>query len=348
MDDYDRRSPPRSPVPEELRWFPALAAGLASAVLVRLGMLAVFFLVPLAFTASGFNGKTAWTAALAAALGNLLCSLGLSVYGVLDGGAALGDLLFISLIMAIFTGLVAPPALAGRRLKAVPGAYRLLGGAVLGVLAFLLMLNLSPDRGDFYASFRSQAERLSSALAASLGTDAVRRNLVEEYLSAEAIVKAFTLLTLRGGALASVALIFFMSSRFGRALARIFLRREEGPPPPFHALPVLIWVFSGTLVGILLSRLGQLEFLEIVLWNILILCSMLYLAQGWEIMAFFLARAPVPPFLRIVVKVALILFFLRPGFNVVIPGLLVLLGIAENWVPFRAYQSKGPPPTPGA
>jgi hypothetical protein len=88
------------------------------------------------------------------------------------------------------------------------------------------------------------------------------------------------------------------------------------------------------------------EPLEIAGWNILTLCVILYLAQGGGIVVFFLAR--LPPGMRFALNVGIFVLILSPGVNVVLLGLLILLGIAENWAPFRASKLNGPPPTPGA
>jgi hypothetical protein len=98
---------------------------------------------------------------------------------------------------------------------------------------------------------------------------------------------------------------------------------------------------------ILLGKAANFELLEIGAWNILVLCAILYLAQGGGIALYFLIR--LPPFFRIIVNLAILLLLLKPGINAMLLAILVFAGILENWVPLRAQEhTKGSPPTPEA
>ena len=116
----------------------------------------------------------------------------------------------------------------------------------------------------------------------------------------------------------------------------------------FHVYPAIIWVLSASLLLVVLSRITKLGVIEIILWNILVFCVIMYLAQGLGIAQFFLSRPSMPPFLRLVLVVLFIVLVCSPGINAVLLGCVVLLGIAENWVPFRAPRTNGPPSTPEA
>jgi hypothetical protein len=315
--------------------------------------LSFFFLVPLGFAAAGYNGRTAVLAAFTAILGNIVFVLNLFLFWGQGGLELLGDLGFFSLVTVIFTWIVSPPGAVSRVLR-IPGAYRLLAGSVLVFLAFLLLVLTGEGRAGFQGLLHAQAEALSSFYIAASSPDAAERSLLERHLTPEALVEAFRFIALRGGGLLSSALIFFVSRQMGRFLARVIRRREAGGSVlQFRTEPGLIWVLSGALALILLFRLAGAgrgsggAALEIVLWNILVLCAILYLAQGWGILAFFLARAPVPPLVRLLLTALFVALLMRPGINAVILGLIVLLGIAENWVPFRAPKPNGPSSTPG-
>ena len=114
----------------------------------------------------------------------------------------------------------------------------------------------------------------------------------------------------------------------------------------FRAAPALIWVLSSSLLLVVLSRVARLVVPEIILWNILVLCIILYFAQGLGILQFFLSRPSVPVFLRFFLTVLLIILIFSPAVNAVLLIGIVLLGIAENWAPFRAPKPNGPPSTP--
>jgi len=97
---------------------------------------------------------------------------------------------------------------------------------------------------------------------------------------------------------------------------------------------------------VVLSRVARLVVPEIILWNILVLCIILYCAQGLGILQFFLSRPTVPVFLRFFLTVVLIILIFSPAVNAVLLIGIVILGIAENWAPFRAPKPNGPPSTP--
>jgi hypothetical protein len=114
----------------------------------------------------------------------------------------------------------------------------------------------------------------------------------------------------------------------------------------FHVRPEWVWALSLSLLARVAGLSVRSEPLEIAGWNILVLCVILYLAQGGGIAVFFLARLPAG--MRFALNLGVVALLLSPGINVVFMGALILLGIAETWAPFRASKPNGPPPTPGA
>jgi len=63
---------------------------------------------------------------------------------------------------------------------------------------------------------------------------------------------------------------------------------------------------------------------------------------------FFLSRPSMLPFLRLFLIVLFIVLIFSPVVNVILLVGIVLLGIAENWAPFRASKPNGPSSTPEA
>jgi hypothetical protein len=104
---------------------------------------------------------------------------------------------------------------------------------------------------------------------------------------------------------------------------------------------------SFSLLAILLFRILNITVLETVAWNVLVICVMLFLAQGGGVALFMMSRRMLPPVMRFLLNVLIIVLFFSPGINALVLGALVLLGIAENWVPFRASKLDGSSSTPG-
>jgi hypothetical protein len=105
-------------------------------------------------------------------------------------------------------------------------------------------------------------------------------------------------------------------------------------------------VFSAGLALVLLSRIFKTAVIETAAWNILVICAMIYLAQGAGIVFFILARRKIPPVSRFLVNLLAVVIFLSPGINAFALAVLILLGIAENWLPLRAVKTNVPSSTP--
>ncbi|WP_010258308.1 hypothetical protein [Treponema primitia] len=327
-----------------LAWLPALIGAAVSVGLVKSSLLGFLFLLPLGVVAYCFNAKTAWFAALLAVLGNFAFSL--PAIGV--------DVLCLAALIAIFTWITSPPERAPAFFR-MPVVYRFMAGSVLATLVFALVLYSMREDQELFSIFRQQAEALASLYAASAGADVVQRSLTEQYMTADTILKTLGAVALRGGMLVSWVLLFFVSRQISLVITwmvrRILqrsspLKRPDGSLVSFHLRPECIWALSFSLLAILAGLRLKLTPLEIAGWNVLVLCIILYLTQGGGIVLFFLTRALIPPGMRFVLNLVIFVVILSPGINAVFLVVLVLLGIAENWVPFRAPKTNGSPPTP--
>jgi hypothetical protein len=328
-----------------IAWLPALAGAAVSAGLSQSGFLGFLFLLPLGLVAYCHNPKTAWFAAAAAALGNGLVIL---ATGDMQSYRALPwvDMLYLTVVIASFTWITSPPE-GGSALLRIPTAYRIMAGAVASSLVLGLALYAALDDQGLYVLFRSQAEMLASLYAGASGADEVRRSLTEQYLTADVILELIRSVALRGGIAASCVALFTVSRQIS-LIAASFIRRKRagGSLASFHVRPECVWILSLSLLVILGGSGLGIEPLEIAGWNILVLCAILYLAQGGGIAIFFLTR--LSPGLRFALNLGVLALILSPGVNAVFLGALILLGVAENWAPFRASKPNGPPPTPGA
>jgi hypothetical protein len=295
--------------------------------------------------ASGYHARTGWAAFLVAAAGNSLVSLVFAVSGFLPWGEIAWDFLYFTVMTSGFLWILAPPRGKGR-FSRLPGTARL--AAASSVCALLLLgvfFHVLEDEA-FYGYINNQFEMIKS-LYVSSGAD-VTQNALLESLSVDFILGAVKKMLERGGALASCIFIFFVNRQISLSLARIFRGRERrAGMRSFHVPAFLIWVLSSSLLLVLLCRAGGLEKLEILAWNILTLCCILYFAQGLGIIQYFLAGPAVSPSRRMLVSVLLIVLLLSFGINAVILGLVILLGVAENWVSFRIPKTSVPPSTPG-
>jgi hypothetical protein len=311
----------------------------------------LFFLVPLGAAALGHGKKTVWLAAVLAILGNTLATL-------LPVGGAAGDwtdVLYFGVIAVLCAWIVAPPLLtlvdAGGSRSPVPAPdlpYRVVIASLFGAVVMGLLLSRAGEDTALYALVRSQAEFFSGLYSAAQGANVVDREVLEHYLTPEAVMNLIMGITLRGGAQVSCALIFMVGIQ-GAALVHFVTRRIRLALnlADFHVRPGIIWVLSLSLAGIVVSRKFGLELVEIAAWNGLTACALLYLAQGIGIVSFFFARRALPVGVRMAVTILLVVMIFSPVFNAILVGVVVVLGIVENWAPLRAPRVDGPSSTPG-
>jgi uncharacterized membrane protein len=325
---------------------PALIGAVLCVVFIRAGILKFFFLTPLGFAASAYHARTGWIALLLAAAGNSLINLGFVVSGFLPWGEMAWDLLYFTVMTSAFLWILVPPG-GKSRFSRLPGTARFVAASSVCALLVLGLLFQVLEDEAFYGHVNTQLEMIKS-LYLSSGADVVQNALLES-LTADFIISAVKTMLERGGALASCMFIFFVNRQISLALARILRRQGRGAGMrSFHVPAFFIWVLSSSLLLVLLCRIAGLEIPEILVWNILTLCSILYFAQGLGIIQYFLTGPAVSPFRRMLVSIILILLLFSFGINAIILGLVILLGIAENWVSFRRPKTSGPPPTPEA
>jgi len=254
------------------------------------------------------------------------------------------DVLYFTFMMAVFTWIVSPPP--GFSVK-LTESIRLIIGSFLGALLLIGMFLKTISSPDFYEYLSYALNALVSAYRSS-GSDVVQAAMLGS-LTADGILDFIKSILLRGGSLASCILLFSICRQMGYTLARIMSRQKgEAPLLSFHVPNEVIWVLSCSLLLVVFTRYIKLELPEIVLWNILILCSILYLAQGLGILQFLFARPKVPPSMKLIFSVLFFVFLFSPGINAFLLGGVVLLGIAENWAPLRVSKQNGPPSTPEA
>ena len=331
-----------------------VCAGLCVA-LMQAGPLSMLFLVPLGFSAAAYGPAVAWRAFLLATLGNGVLTLARSLG---QGGAFAGagvDILYFTVFALGFTWVMAdnPPwPLAGRPASEDPRPepprvrtlFRFLAAAAVAALMFLVT-SFGFER-DWVAALVHIIEPIAAAYVASAaGGDAVRQSVLEYALAPERIVAAFVAMTLRGGALFSAAFLLFFSRQMAFLLARLFRRRDAaaGDLAGFFAPRRAIWFFSLAFPAILFGRALSVQAVEIAGWNLLVMCGLMFLAQGGGIVLFNLARRPMPLALRLLFGALFAVVVFSPGLNFVALAALLILGIAENWLPMRKAKREPPP-----
>ena len=352
-----RESPALSMLRDRTLLVPALACASVCVVLMQMGLLSLFFLVPLGFSAVAYGAAVAWLALILAAIGNAVLT---AVFSHGLGLAGIGmDVLHFTVFALGFTWLMAgnPPWLVrqpvagqlppGDSAPAVPHVrtlFRFVAASVAAALMFMGMIHWF-GRDGFQALANRLEPLFAAYIASAAGGDAVRQSLLENAFTPERIIEMVLAVSFRGGALLSAVFLLFFSRQMAFLLARLFRRNGAGTGDltGFFAPRRAVWVFSASLPAILLSRALSIQAVELAAWNLLVICGLMFLAQGGGIVLFNLARRPMPLLARMLLGVLFVIVVFSPGINFFAFGALLILGIAENWLPMRVAKQDSPP-----
>jgi hypothetical protein len=288
-------------------------------------------------------GNSAWLAFSLAAVINAvfsLCARLIYHYGM--EGLWI-DIFYFTFLSLLFVWIMAGNGIPSR----MRSVFRFILASAAGALFVMIFVLGGKNGSDFAALVRPQAEYLSSVITSSAGSDAVKLSFLQRVLTPENVMETIKNAALRGGVIAGALIMFFANRQTAIVVARILKKegRREKPLSAFYAPNNTIWVFSSAIAAVLLARMIKAETLEILAWNAFVVCVMLFLAQGAGVAAFFLARRT--PAFRLLANALIIFMFFNPGVNVTALAALLLLGIAEIWLPLRAANLNGQAPTPG-
>jgi len=310
---------------------------------MRLGLGSLLFLVPLGFSAVAYGAAMAWLAFVFATIGHGFLSLAFSIgQGFGAAGAGINLLHFVALALG-FTWLMAgnPPWL-GPSVPRVRALFRFIGAAALATLALLAMFRLIAFN-DFAEIARS-VEQLLLAYASPGGE--IAQDALIEAMTPERVFASAIAVALRGGALFSAALVLFFSRQAVFLIARLARKGSgtEGNLAGFFAPRRTILVLSISLPAVLLGNALGIAVLEIAAWNSLVMCALIFIAQGWGVAMFRLARTRLSLPARLILAILFAVALFSPGANLFAVGALLVLGIAETWLQLRVPKSAPPSP----
>ena len=335
----------------------ALVCAGVCVLMMRVGFFSLFFLVPLGFSAVVYGATVAWLAFAMAAFGNGFLTIAVSIGRGLGLTGVGMDMLYFVVLANGFTWMMAgnPPWLKqsvverfGVTVPSVPQIRTLFRFVAASIAATLVFLGTTYwfGRNDLSALAPRIEPLLTAYISSMAGGDAVRQSFLEYALTPERVIDTVMMLTFRGGALLSAVVLLFFSRQMAFFAARLFRGRGAGAGDlaGFFAPKKAIWVLSFGLLAVLLGRAFSMPFVEVLAWNALVMCGLIFLAQGGGVVLFHLARRPMPLLLRALLGVVFVILVFSPGVNFFALGALLVLGIAEIWLPMRAAKRDSPSP----
>ncbi|MDR0324199.1 MAG: YybS family protein [Treponema sp.] len=296
---------------------PVLICAALSVIFMNSGFFAFFFLAPLGYAAIVYNSY--WFAFFVAAATNIVFSFVMRSFQSGAGGLLLNVLYLAVLALCFFWIMYPQRQLPGHGKKfIIRTVYRfIISSAATAVIILFFIVGSSAD-SVYYSTIFAQAEILSSFSAG---------------VTPETLVELLKSIALRGGAIASVFFLFFINQYAAFTAARLLGKQKPQKPLSAFFVPEnTIWFFSGAIAMVLITRQLRMEIPEIMAWNVLVVCAILFLTQGAGIALFFLAKKSSA--FRLGVNILIIFLIFSPLGTIVIAALLTL-GIAENWVPMR-------------
>ena len=321
---------------DRVRIVPSLMCAGICAITVKLGSSVFFSLAVLGFCAGVYGSVSAWLACAVALPVIIVVTLPFLAETIHPAPWFL--VVDVTITLAGFTWIMAgnPPTavfaklLPGIMEKPVPYVRTLFRFMIVSVVSAVSIVGMF-----FWSDFAAQTADIVLQL---LGATATEGTVMP---SAESIIELSKIVMLRGGALLGVAVLLFLSRQFSLFLTRIRRKKTVAGLRSFFAPGKTVWFFAGGILGILVGRLLGAEGVEIAAWNLFAICGLVFLAQGAGIFLYRFARWQAPAILKVLVvalTVVAVIAFLIPWGVAVLPAVLIILGIAENWFPMRTEK----------
>jgi len=293
-----------------------------SLLFMKTGILSLFYLVPLGYiiVLTGVYMPVFITAAAA----NIVIMI-VQAFSRIDGIKNMP--LEALLLTAFFLGFTW--IMGGKGLRT---AYKFIIASSVCAVIFLIYIN-SPT-SKFFELFSKTAEELFGTGDSELQ---IRNPLFAQAFIPEHLTEFAKMFLLRGGALISMFFLFFVNRQMTVVIVSMKKKqRIDHGLTAFYAPVNTIWAFSASLATVVLTSIFKVEILSILAWNVFTICAIIYLAQGVGILTYWmLLRSNV---FRLIISVLMIVVLFSP-LNTFAIAALVLLGIIDNWRPFRIAKS---------
>jgi hypothetical protein len=294
-----------------------------SMIFMKTGLLSLIYLVPLGYViiASG----TFLPVFITAAAANLVIII---IQSFSNGGFnnILMETLYLITVLLGFSWII-----GGKNLRT---AYRFVIASAVCAGLFLALIN-SPSSG-FFRIFYDTAEEIFGNM--DYGSERnVRVSLFTQTFTPQSLVEFAKMFLLRGGALISMFFLFFINRQITISIVSMIKKQKiERGLINFYAPGNTIWVLSGALGFIVLTGIFKTEIINILAWNVFVVCVIVFLAQGIGILMYWMSLRSNA--FRLIINVLIVLVLFSP-FNIFAFAALILLGIIDNWRFFRIAKN---------
>jgi hypothetical protein len=220
--------------------------------------------------------------------------------------------------------------MGGKKIRTV---YRfVIASSVCAVISLFILLNPG------FVFFEVLTQTMEEIFGIYSDSDAqIRNSLITQGFTPQRLTELVKIFLFRGGALISMFFLFFINRQIAFSIASMIKRRRiEHGLTTFYAPANTIWALSVALAVIVLTGIFKIEILEILAWNVFVGCVIIFMAQGGGILTYWMSLRSNA--FRLIINVLIIVVLFSP-LNIFAFAALILLGIIDNWHPFRITKS---------
>ena len=301
---------------------PLIVCTTLSMIFLKTGLLSLFFLVPLGYVII-ISGSFIPIFIIAVAVNIIMVIIQAFIKHDISNMPV--EMLYLTTVLFGFSWIM-----GGKFMRT---AYRFVIASSVCAVVFLIFIN-SP-KSAFFEMFSQTLEDLFGNSADS-GVN-VKNLLFAQTFTPAQITQLARLFLLRGGALISMFFLFFVNRQVAISVVSMVKRQKiDHGLTTFYAPANTIWVLSGALATVVLSGIFKMDMVGTLAWNVFVICAIIFLAQGAAILMYWMSlRSNV---FRLIINVLIIVVLFSPLNSFAIMA-LVLLGIIDNWRPFRVAKS---------
>jgi len=293
-----------------------------SLLFMKTGILSLFYLAPLGYViiVTGVYMPVFITAAAA----NIAVMV-FQAFTKIDGIKNLPlEALYLTAVLLGFAWIM-----GGRKMRT---AYRFVIASSVCAVIFLVFIN-SPS-SNFFEIFSKTAEEL---FGTGDSTVQIKNPLFSQTFTPQALTDFAKIFLFKGGSVIGMFFLFFINRQVAVAIASMIKRKRlDRGLTAFYAPANTIWVLSGALATIVLTSIFKVEILSILAWNVFTICAIIFLAQGGGILSYWMSLRTNA--FRLIISVLFIVVLFSPLSSFAVAA-LVLLGIIDNWRPFRIAKN---------
>jgi len=293
-----------------------------SLLFMKTGLFSLFYLVPLGYViiVTGAYMPVFITAAAA----NIVIMI-FQALTKIDGVKSLPiEALYLTTVFLGFAWIMGG--------KSMRTAYRFVIASSVCAVIFLIYINSPASK--FFELFSKTAEELFGGGNSEIR---IKNPLIPQTFTPQVLTEFAKVFLLRGGALISMFFLFFVNRQIAVSVVSMIKRqRINHGLTAFYAPSSAIWALSGALAVIVLTGILKIEILGILAWNVFVVCAIIYLAQGVGILTYWMSLRSNG--FRLIINVLILVILFSP-LNSFAVAALVLLGIIDNWRPFRMAKS---------